>query len=92
MGLTGATETSYTYLAEHYQFPDNVFVSHLPEQLKLSDSPYKILWAHHAFDQQLFLNFDHDIINHIVSPSEYNRQQFIRYHNVPEDKISVIQN
>ena len=34
MGLTGATETSYTYLAEHYQFPDNVFVSHLPEQLK----------------------------------------------------------
>ena len=92
MGLTGATETSYTYLAEHYQFPDNVFVSHLPEQLKLSDSPYKILWAHHAFDQQLFLNFDHDIINHIVSPSEYNRQQFIRYHNVPEDKISVIPN
>ena len=39
MGLTGATETCYTYLTEHYQFPDNVFVSHLPEQLKLSDSP-----------------------------------------------------
>ena len=92
MGLTGATETSYTYLAEHYQFPDNVFVSHLPEEIKKSDKPYKILWAHHAFDQQLFLNFDHDIINHIVSPSEYNRQQFIRYHNVPEDKISVIPN
>ena len=92
MGLTGATETSYDYLAEHYQFPDNVFVSHLPEQLKLSDKPFKILWAHHAFDQQLFFNFDQDIINHIVSPSEYNRQQFIRYHNVPEDKISVIPN
>ncbi len=92
MGLTGATETSYTYLAEHYQFPDNVFVSHLPEDIKKSDKPFKILWAHHAYDQQLFLNFDHDIINHIVSPSEYNRQQFIRHHNVPEDKISVIPN
>ena len=31
---SGATETSYQYLQEHYQFPENVFVSHLPEEIK----------------------------------------------------------
>jgi len=89
---SGATETSYMYLHEHYQFPDNVFVSHLPDQIKLSNNPYKILWAHHAYDQHLFYEFDHTIVNHIVSPSEWNRQMFIQYHKVPEDKISVIPN
>jgi len=89
---SGATETSYMHLQEHYKFPDNVFVSHLPDQIKLSDHPYKILWAHHAYDQHLFLDFDHNIVDHIVSPSEWNRQMFIRYHKVPEDKISVIPN
>ena len=33
---SGATETAYVYLSEHYQFPDNVFVSHLPEEIKKS--------------------------------------------------------
>ena len=89
---SGATETSYMYLQEHYKFPDNVFVSHLPDQIKLSDHPYKILWAHHAYDQHLFFEFDHNIVNHIVSPSEWNRQMFIRFHKVPEDKITVIPN
>ena len=89
---SGATETSYMHLQEHYQFPDNVFVSHLPEQIKLSDHPYKILWAHHAYDQHLFFEFDHNIVNHIVSPSEWNRQKFIRIHKVPSNKISVIPN
>ena len=89
---SGATETSYMYLQEHYKFPDNVFVSHLPDQIKLSDHPYKILWAHHAYDQYLFFEFDHNTVNHIVSPSEWNRQKFIRIHKVPEDKISVIPN
>ena len=89
---SGATETSYMYLQEHYKFPDNVFVSHLPDQIKLSDHPYKILWAHHAYDQHLFFQFDHNTVNHIVSPSEWNRQMFIRYHKVPEDKITVIPN
>jgi len=89
---SGATETSYMYLQEHYSFPQNVFVSHLPEELKKSDHPYKILWAHHAFDQPLFLDFDHNLVNHIVSPSQWNKEQFIKFHNVPEDKITVIPN
>ena len=69
-------------------------ISHLAEidQIKLSDHPYKILWAHHAYDQHVFLDFDHNIVNHIVSPSEWNRQMFIRYHKDPENKITVIPN
>jgi len=89
---SGATETSYYYLQEHYQFPENVFVSHLPEELKKSNHLYKILWAHHAYDQPVFLNFDHNIVNHIVTPSQWNKDQFIKYLNVPEYKITVIPN
>lgn len=89
---SGATETSYQYLQEHYTFPDNVFVSHLPQEIKKSDHEFKILWAHHAYDQQVFLDFDHGIVNHIVSPSQWNKEQFIKYHNVPENKITVIPN
>jgi glycosyltransferase involved in cell wall biosynthesis/GT2 family glycosyltransferase len=89
---SGATETSYVYLSEHYQFPDNVFVSHLPEEIKKSNHPYKILWAHHAYDQPVFVNFDHNTVNHIVSPSQWNRDQLVKYHNIPEHKISVIPN
>ena len=62
---SGATETSYQYLQEHYQFPENVFVSHLPEEIKKSNHQYKILWAHHAYDQQVFNNFDHNIVDYI---------------------------
>jgi glycosyltransferase involved in cell wall biosynthesis/GT2 family glycosyltransferase len=89
---SGATETSYYYLQEHYQFPENVFVSHLPEELKKSNHPYKILWAHHAYDQPVLLNFDHTTVDHIVSPSQWNKDHFIKYLNVPEHKISVIPN
>jgi len=89
---SGATETSYIHLQKHYTFPENVFVSHLPEEIKKSNHSIKILWAHHAYDQPLFLNFDHYIVDHIVSPSQWNKDQFIKYHNVPEDKITVISN
>ena len=89
---SGATETSYLYLEEYFKFPSNVFVSHLPQEIKKSDHEFKILWAHHAYDQQLFLDFDHGIVNHIVSPSQWNKEQFIKYHNVPDSKITVIPN
>lgn len=89
---SGATETCYLYLQEHYQFPENVFVSHLPEELKKSNHPYKILWAHHAYDQPVLLNFDHTIVDHIVSPSQWNKDHFVKYLKVPENKITVIPN
>ncbi len=89
---SGATETSYLYLEEYFKFPSNVFVSHLPQEMMKSNHEFKILWAHHAYDQQVFLDFDHGIVNHIVSPSQWNKEQFIKYHNVPENKITVIPN
>ena len=89
---SGAIETCYFYLREHYTFPENVFVSHLPEELKKSNHEYKILWAHHAYDQPVLLNFDHTTVDHIVSPSQWNKDHFIKYLNVPEHKISVIAN
>ena len=89
---SGATETSYMYLQEYYPFPENVFVSHLPEEIKKSNHQYKILWAHHAYDQPVFLNFDHNTVDHIVSPSQWNKDQLVKFLKVPEHKITVIPN
>jgi len=89
---SGASETCYMYLNEHYSFPDNVFVSHIPEEILKSRHKYKIFWAHHAYDQQCLLNFDHNMVNHIVSPSQWNKDMYVKYHNIPEDKITVIPN
>jgi len=89
---SGATETSYTYLSEYYKFPENVEVSHLPSDLEKSKKQYKILWAHHAYDQPVFIDFNHKIVDHIVSPSHWAKQQLIKYHKVPKDKITVISN
>ena len=31
---SGSTESAYHYLAEHYKFPENVEVTHFPDQLR----------------------------------------------------------
>jgi len=89
---SGATESSFHYLSEYYQFPDDVIVSHLPEELIKSDAPYKVLWAHHSYDQPVFTNFNHETVTHIVTPSHWAKEQLIRYHKVPKNKITVIAN
>jgi glycosyltransferase involved in cell wall biosynthesis len=89
---SGATESSYFYLSQYYQFPEDVIVSHLPEELQKSNKPYKILWAHHAYDQPVFINFDHNIVTHIVTPSHWAKEQLIKFLNIPKNKISVISN
>ena len=89
---SGATESSFHYLSEYYQFPDDVIVSHLPEELLKSDAPYKVLWAHHSYDQPVFVNFNHETVTHIVTPSHWAKEQLIRYHKVPKNKITVIAN
>ena len=55
---SGATESSYQFLSHHYKFPEDVEVSHFPQELIKSKKKYKILWAHHAYDQPVFLNFE----------------------------------
>jgi glycosyltransferase involved in cell wall biosynthesis len=89
---SGATESSFYYLSQHYEFPDDVEVSHLPEELKKSSKPYKVLWAHHAYDQPAFVNFNHEEVTHIVTPSHWSKEQLIKFHNVPKNKITVISN
>lgn len=89
---SGATESSFYYLSQYYQFPENVEVSHLPDELRKSNKPYKILWAHHAYDQPVFVNFDHQTVTHIVTPSHWAKEQIVKYHHVPKNKISVISN
>jgi len=87
---SGASESSYHYLSQHYQIPEDVEVSHLPEVLLKSNKKYKILWGQHAYDQPFYVNFDHNKITHIVSPSHWAKEKLIQYHNVPKDKITVI--
>ena len=87
---SGASESSYHYLSQYYQLPEDVEVSHLPEVLKKSNKPYKILWGQHAYDQPVFANFRHEDVSHIVSPSHWAKEQLIKFLNVPKDKITVI--
>ena len=87
---SGASESSYHYLSQHYTLPEDVEVSHLPEVLKKSNKPYKILWGQHAYDQPVYINFNHEDITHIVSPSHWAKKKLIEFHNVPKDKITVI--
>jgi len=89
---SGATESSFHYLSQYYEFPEEVEVSHLPEELKKSNKPYKVLWAHHAYDQPAFLNFNHETVTHIVTPSHWAKEQLIKFHKVPKNKITVISN
>ena len=89
---SGATESSYQFLSQHYKFPEDVEVSHFPQEIIKSKKKYKILWAHHAYDQPVFLNFDHNTVDHIVSPSHWAKEQLVRFLKVPKEKISVIPN
>jgi glycosyltransferase involved in cell wall biosynthesis len=90
--ISGATESSYFYLSKYYKFPEDVEVSHLPQILEKSNKKYKILWSHHSYDQPIFVNFQHQIVDHIVTPSHWAKKQLIKYHSVPKEKITVIPN
>jgi hypothetical protein len=92
MTISGATETAYEYLKQYYTFPENIIVSHLPQELKASAKPIKILWAHHAYDQQVYQNFSHEQVTHIVAPSNWAKQTLQQFHKIPENKISIIPN
>jgi glycosyltransferase involved in cell wall biosynthesis len=89
---SGATESSFHYLSQFYTFPEEVEVSHLPEVLEKSNKKYKVLWAHHSYDQPVFINFNHETVNHIVTPSHWAKEQLIRFHHIPKNKITVIAN
>tara|TARA_Y100000289_G_scaffold66168_1_gene81785 strand:- start:659 stop:2386 length:1728 start_codon:yes stop_codon:yes gene_type:complete len=89
---SGATETSYVFLKEYMNFPDDVEVSHIPKDLYNSKKKVKILWAHHACDQYVYLNFNHSKIDKIVCPSQWARDLFVKHWKVPEYKLVIIHN
>lgn len=89
---SGATETSYIFLKEYMNFPDDVEVSHIPKDLYNSKKKVKILWAHHACDQYVYVNFNHSKIDKIVCPSQWARDLFVKHWKVPEYKLVVIHN
>jgi len=91
---SGATESSFYYLAQHYKFPENVEVSRSIEELIQSNKQYKILWAHDNCDQPQFLRLPEIVsqIDKIVCVSNWEAEQYIKYNRAPADKITVIHN
>jgi len=89
---SGASESSYIFLQNHIEIPKHIHISHIPQDLYTSKKRIKILWAHHAYDQPHYLNFNYNAIDLIVCPSEWSKNQFIEYHKVPEEKLKVISN
>ena len=90
--ISGATQSGFHFLQEHINFPTDTSVDFDPHKLINSNKQIKILWAHYAHDQPIFLNVNWDNITHIVCVSNWQKQQFIKYLKIPKDKISVIRN
>ena len=91
---SGATESSFYYLNQYYQFPNNVEVSRSIEILSQSNKQYKILWAHDNCDQPQLAKLPELIsqIDLIVCVSNWEKEQYIKYNRAPEEKIVVIPN
>jgi len=91
---SGATESSFYHLAQHYKFPENVEVSRSIEELIQSNKQYKILWAHDNCDQPQLLRLPEFVsqIDRIVCVSNWEAEQYIKYNRAPADKITVIHN
>jgi len=91
---SGATESSFYYLNQYYQFPNNVEVSRSIEVLAESTKQYKILWAHDNCDQPQLLRLPELVseIDLIVCVSKWEKEQYVKYNRAPEEKIAIIPN
>lgn len=87
---SGASESSYVFLQNYIKIPKHIHISHIPQDLYKSRKQVKILWAQHAYDQPHYINFNKNLIDLIVCPSEWAKKQFIKYLKVPENKLKVI--
>jgi glycosyltransferase involved in cell wall biosynthesis len=90
--ISGATQSSFKFLFEHFTVPENVIIHFNPNELLSSNKNIKILWAHYNCDQPLYQNVNWDDITHIVCVSEWEKEQFIKHLKIKEEKISVIRN
>jgi len=90
--ISGATQSCFYFLQKHIEFPSIVNVDYDPHRLTKSTKQIKILWAHYAHDQPIFLHVDWSKITHVVCVSHWQKSQFVKYLRVPEQKITVIRN
>ena len=91
---SGATESSFYYLSQHYTFPENVDVQRTTHEIVKSNKKYKIIWAHDNCDQMGHKDLPQhvDKIDGIVCVSNWEREQFIKYNRAPAEKLHVIPN
>ena len=91
---SGATESSFYYLAQHYQFPENVDVKRTTHEIIQSTKPFKLIWAHDNCDQMGHKDLPQHInkIDLIVCVSHWEREQYIKYNRAPAEKLIVIPN
>jgi glycosyltransferase involved in cell wall biosynthesis len=90
--ISGATQSSFYFLNQYLQIPNNVDIDYDPHKLIKSTKEIKILWLHYAHDQPIFLNVDFTKFTHFVCVSNWQKSQFIKYLKLPEHKITVIRN
>ena len=90
--LSGATQSSFKFLYEHFTPSENVAIDFNPYTLIQSNKKIKILWSHYNCDQQIYLNVDWEKIIHVVCVSDWEKEQFIKFLKIPENKITVIRN
>ena len=91
---SGATESCFYYLAQHYKFPENVDVRRTTYEIIQSNKQYKIIWAHDNCDQAGHATLPQhvDKIDKIVCVSNWEREQYIKYNRAPAEKLTVIPN
>jgi len=91
---SGATESSFYYLNQHYKFPEEVDVKRTAHELINSNKKYKIIWAHDNCDQGVHYDLPRHInnIDLIVCVSNWEREQYIKYNRAPSSKLVVIPN
>jgi glycosyltransferase involved in cell wall biosynthesis len=91
---SGATESSFYYLSQYLNIPQEVHISRSSQELLFSSKKYKILWAHDNCDQPIHANLPEVVsqIDKIVCVSNWEREQYIKYNRAPAEKLIVIPN
>ena len=91
---SGATESSFYYLSQHYTFPDDVDVKRTTNEIINSSKKHKIIWAHDNCDQVGHRDLPQYVhmIDKIVCVSNWEKEQYIKFKRAPADKLTVIPN
>lgn len=91
--ISGATESSFYYLAQHYKFPDNVDVKRTTQEIVESDKKFRIIWAHDNCDQAAHYNLPQhlDKVSAIVCVSNWEKEQYVKFNRAPAKKLLLFQ-